>query len=279
VIGVIAETPKGRLTVQSNLVIGADGRHSTMRDLTGLQVEDSGAAIDVFWFRITRHKNDPHFDEIFGRFMAGKMVVFINRNDYWQCGFIIPKGSAEAVKSQDIQTFREMLVKVAPAGILHTDHIQTDLKSWDDVRLLSVKIDRLKKWYVPGLLCIGDAAHAMSPIGGVGINMAVQDAIATANMLSPVLKLGGEVPLEYLEQVQSRRTFPTKVIQWLQKTIQNRILQKVLSSKNDKLQLPWILKMILQRTSILQKIAGYIIGIGVRPEHVTVKLSQPITPM
>src|SRR5262249_12444646 len=175
IAGVRADTPDGPLTVRSTLVIGADGRHSVVRERARLPVEDLGAPIDVLGMRLSRRPSDG--SEPLGRMGAGMIFIMIDRGDYWQCGFVIPKGAAEELKARGIEAFRALIVELAPA---FRDRVE-ELRSWDDVSLLTVKVDRLRKWYRPGLLCIGDAAHAMSPVGGVGINLAIQDAVAAAN--------------------------------------------------------------------------------------------------
>lgn len=257
--GVRASTPAGELIVRSALVVGADGRHSILRDQAGLIVEDKGAPIDVFWMRISRRQDDP--EQSLGRMDRGRILVMLNRGEYWQCAFVFPKGAAERIQALGIAAFQEQIASLAPA--LH-DRVG-ELATWDDVKLLTVKVDRLRNWYRPGLLCIGDAAHAMSPVGGVGINLAVQDAVATANLLAAPL-LTGKVPQSVLERVQRRREFPTRVTQWIQIQAQNRIISKVLASEKS-LSVPWILKL-MQRWPLLQRIPARAIGLGVRPEHI-----------
>ncbi|HSX20486.1 MAG TPA: FAD-dependent oxidoreductase, partial [Gammaproteobacteria bacterium] len=259
IVGVRASTPQGIVEINSHLVIGADGRHSTVRRCAGLESTDIGAPIDVFWFRLSRKPSDP--DETYGKFSAGRIMVMINRRDYWQCGYVIAKGNAEQHQKQDIAIFRAMIVKSADFLADRVD----ELKSWDDVKLLSITIDRLQRWHIPGLLCIGDSAHAMSPVGGVGINLAIQDAVATANILAPHLKENNVTSAE-LQAVQARREFPVKVIQFLQVIVQNRVISNVLH-KTQKLQMPTFVRHI-QRLSFVQRCVGYIIGIGVRPEHI-----------
>lgn len=257
--GVKAKSPNGALEVYCKLVIGADGRSSIVRQCAGLKVEDIGAPMDVFWFRLTRKLSDPN--EMFGKFCAGKIMVMINRQDYWQCGYVITKGQADIIRAQDITVFKNKIVQAIP---FLNEQIQ-EIKSWDDVKLLTVKVDRLKQWYLPGLLCIGDAAHAMSPIGGVGINLAIQDAVATANILSTPLKTG-TLTIHDLAQVQKRRSMPTKIIQKLQVLMQNRVVKAVLK-KQQALELPWLASK-LQNTQFFKNVVGYLIGIGVHPEHI-----------
>ena len=185
VTGLQAKTPDGLLEIRASLVVGADGRHSTVRALAGLEVEDFGAPMDVLWFRLSKRPGDG--SQTLGRIQAGRIFVMLDRGDYWQCAFVIPKGGFEALRAQGIDTFRKEIVALNPAL---ADRV-SEIASWDDVKLLTVRVDRLKRWYRPGLLCIGDAAHAMSPVGGVGINLAVQDAVAAANILWEPLARGG----------------------------------------------------------------------------------------
>lgn len=204
VAGVRVKTPQGELGVRSDLVVGTDGRHSTVRERAGLIVVDEGAPMDVLWMRISRKQSDP--EQSMGRIDAGRMMVMLNRGDYWQCAFLIPKGGIEQTKAKGIESFCDEIVQLVP----YFRYRVHELRSWDDVKLLTVKVDRLKQWFKPGLLCIGDAAHAMSPVGGVGINLAVQDAVAAANILAAPLR-SGTVPSRLLERVQRRREFPTRV--------------------------------------------------------------------
>jgi len=259
VTGVRAKTPSGELIVRSALVVGADGRHSIVRERAGLKVVDKGAPMDVLWLRISRQASDPAIS--LGRIDAGRMLVMINRGHYWQCAFLIPKGTAEQVKTRGMSTFREELARLVP---YFRDRVQ-ELKGWDDVKLLTVKVDRLETWHKPGLICIGDAAHAMSPIGGVGINLAVQDAVAAANILAAPLAAGQPLT-PFLQQVQERRTFPTQVTQRIQVFAQNSVISRVLSS-HQPIKVSSILKL-MQRWPVLQRIPARLIGLGVRPEHV-----------
>jgi 2-polyprenyl-6-methoxyphenol hydroxylase-like FAD-dependent oxidoreductase len=246
--------------IRAKLVIGADGRHSRVRNAAKLTVEDFGAPIDVLWFRISRHAGDPSLP--FGRIDQGKIMVLLDRTDYWQCGFVIPKGAAEDIKKAGLDEFRKMVADLAP---FLKDRVQ-ELAAWDDVKLLTVKVDRLRQWYRPGLLCIGDSAHAMSPVGGVGINLAIQDAVAAANILTEPLR-NGTIQTSDLKGVQQRREFPTKLTQKFQIAIQNRVIGRVLSS-TGKTKLPWPLR-ILRHWPFLRRIPARLIGIGVRPEHIS----------
>lgn len=255
--GVTANTPDGPLTVKAHLTVGADGRHSSVRERAGLKVEVLGAPIDVLWFRLTRKPDDP--SQVIGRFAAGKIMVMLNRDEYWQCGFVIPKGSFESLKQGGLASFHQDLVSIAP--FLH-DRVG-DLRDWHEVKLLTVAVDRLTTWYREGLLCIGDAAHAMSPVGGVGINLAIQDAVATANILAAKLSQRS-VSTHDLRQVQERRLLPTRMTQMMQVFIQKRVLSSALGSTITSA--PWFLKLF-RWFPFLQRIPGYLIGIGFRPEH------------
>jgi 2-polyprenyl-6-methoxyphenol hydroxylase-like FAD-dependent oxidoreductase len=259
ITGVRARTSEGDLTIKAELVVGSDGRHSTVRERGGLTVDDIGAPIDVMWMKLSRRPGDS--TEPLGRIDQGQILVMIDRGDYWQCAYVIPKGAAEEIKERGLEPFRAAIAELAPEM---RDRVQ-EIKSWDDVSLLTVKIDRLRKWHRPGLLCIGDAAHAMSPVGGVGINLAVQDAVAAANRLAGPLRTGiiGE---EDLAAVQSRRTFPTRATQALQVFVQERILKRVLASRS-KLEPPWLLRLV-DRYPLLQRIPARVVGLGFRPEHI-----------
>jgi 2-polyprenyl-6-methoxyphenol hydroxylase-like FAD-dependent oxidoreductase len=261
VVGVRATTPDGPLEVRATLVVGADGRTSVVRERAGLKVEDIGAPMDVLWMRLSRRDSDGA--EALGRIAAGRMFVMIDRGDYWQCAYVIRKGAADEIKAQGLEAFREAIVGVAP---LLRDRVQ-ELKTWDDVKLLTVKIDRLARWHRPGVLCIGDAAHAMSPVGGVGINLAVQDAVAAANRLAAPLR-AGTLSDDDLTAVQRRRTFPTRMTQRIQVFIQNNVLSRVLASRGT-LSPPWPVRL-LSRCPMLQGIPARLVGLGVRPEHVLV---------
>jgi len=258
IAGVRATTPDGLLDVRATLTVGCDGRTSTVREKAGLQVEDFGSPIDVFWMRISRRPGDPSFG---GRISAGSFFAVLDRGDYFQLAYVIRKGDAERIKQAGLPAFRQMVAKALPFLADRVD----ELKSWDDIKLLTVRIDRLRTWYRPGLLCIGDAAHAMSPVGGVGINLAIQDAVATANLLWKPLK-DNTLTVYDLARVQHRRTFPTRVTQRMQVLAQERVVQPVLSSTQP-LAPPWILRLF-NRVPLLQRIPARIVGVGVRPEHV-----------
>jgi 2-polyprenyl-6-methoxyphenol hydroxylase-like FAD-dependent oxidoreductase len=259
VVGLRAKTPDGSLEIRAPLSIGADGRHSVVRQRADLEVIDLGAPMDVMWMRISRRSSDP--GQTLGRFDRGKILVMINRESYWQCAFVIPKGESDRIKQRGLPAFRENIVDLAP---FLRDRME-ELTDWKDVSLLTVAIDRLSQWSRPGLLCIGDAAHSMSPIGGVGINLAIQDAVATANLLGPIL-LHRDPSESELHAVQKRRSFPTRATQRLQVAIQNNVIRKVLGSSKQ-LALPWPLKL-LRRWPILRRIPARVVGVGFRPEHV-----------
>jgi 2-polyprenyl-6-methoxyphenol hydroxylase-like FAD-dependent oxidoreductase len=263
VSGVRANTPQGIMEIRADLTVGADGRHSVVRDRAGLEVIHLGAPMDVMWMRVSRQPTDPGVT--FGRIDTGRILVLLNREEYWQLAYVIPKGNAELLRQKGLQALREDVGRLAP---FLRDRM-SELRDWNDVKLLTVAVDRLKQWFRPGLLCIGDAAHAMSPIGGVGINLAIQDAVATANIVGPNLQQG-TVNQNTLRRVQERRTFPTRATQRLQLMAQNGIIKKVLDSTKQ-LSVPWQVRM-LDRSALLRRIPARIIGLGFRPEHVqTVK--------
>jgi 2-polyprenyl-6-methoxyphenol hydroxylase-like FAD-dependent oxidoreductase len=247
------------LEVLADLTVGADGRHSVVRERAGLSVLNLGAPMDVLWMRMSRRPTDP--GQTFGRFDSGRILVFLNRDDYWQTAYVIPKGKADELRQQGLPAFRQEVVRLAP---FLQDRV-AELCDWDDIKLLTVAVDRLRRWFRPGLLCIGDAAHAMSPIGGVGINLAIQDAVATANILGERLRQG-TVSLGDLQAVQRRRSFPTRATQRMQVIAQNNVIRRVLGSTRP-LTPPWPLKL-LGRWKFLQRIPARVVGLGFRPEHV-----------
>lgn len=258
ITGVLASTPEGSLHISADLTVACDGRHSVLREQAGLTIEDIGAPIDVLWFRVGKQKTDS--DGIFARLRRGQMMVTIDRDDYWQCAYVIAKGKMDDIKARGIEAFRENAASLVP---ILRDRVG-DVKSWDDVKLLTVRIDRLRQWALPGLLCIGDAAHAMSPVGGVGVNLAVQDAVAAANILFDKFETGGP-SLEDLERVQQRRLFPTRMTQAMQTVVQDRIINRALSGED--LKPPFAVRLI-NATPWLQGLTARLLGIGVRPEHV-----------
>ena len=225
VVGLRAKAPDGTLTIRADLVVGCDGRHSTVRDKAGFVSDDYGAPMDVLWFRMSRKATDD--SETFGHIEAGKMMVMLDRGDYWQCAFVIPKGGIEQVKAKGLDAFRATSSWMSP---FLADRIG-ELKSLDDIKLLTVTVDRLRQWWRPGLICIGDSAHAMSPIGGVGVNVAVQDAVAAANRLAGPLKRG-QVSDADLRAIQQRRTLPVRFTQWLQLTAQKQVVSRVLQGRS-----------------------------------------------
>ena len=259
IVGVRATTPDGELSVRATLVVGADGRSSVVRERAGFKVDDLGAPMDVLWMRLSRRESDG--SGAFGRIAAGKTMVMLDRGDYWQCAYVIPKGAAEEINAKGIEAFRQAIVSVAPQ--MH-DRVQ-ELRSFDDVKLLTVKVDRLARWHRPGLLCIGDAAHAMSPIGGVGVNLAVQDAVAAANRLAAPLA-AGTMSEDDLAAVQRRRMFPTRMTQAFQVFAQNNVLSAVLGSRTTPVP-PWPVQLV-SACPMLQRIPARLVGLGVRPEHV-----------
>ncbi|MEW6544471.1 MAG: FAD-dependent oxidoreductase [Nitrospirota bacterium] len=259
VVGVRATGPEGELQIRADLVVGADGRHSLVREKAGFHVQELGAPMDVLWFRISRQPGDP--EETMGRFDAGRILIMINRGTHWQFGYIIMKGSAEENRKQGIEAFREAVAQLAPFA---ADR-KGEIKGWDDVKLLTVRVDRLLHWYRPGLLCIGDAAHAMSPIGGVGVNLAIQDGVAAANRLADPLR-EGRVTTEHLRRVQQRRLLPTRIVQGMQVLVQQRVVAQVLSGSGP-VEPPLLLRLFA-RFPILRRLPARLIGVGVRPEHV-----------
>ncbi len=260
IAGVRARTPDGTLTVRSSLVVGADGRHSTVRERAGLQSDDYGAPMDVLWFRISRKSSDS--TDTFGHIEAGRLMVMLDRGDYWQCAYVIPKGRADRIKAEGLQAFQRRVVEMSP---FLADRIG-ELKDWDrDIKLLTVTVDRLRQWWRPGLICIGDAAHAMSPIGGVGINMAVQDAVAAANRLAGPLA-SRTLTDDDLRAIEARRTLPVRFTQGLQLIIQKRIVSRVLESQRRPK--PPLLFKLFNVFPVLRRIPARLLGLGIRPEHV-----------
>jgi 2-polyprenyl-6-methoxyphenol hydroxylase-like FAD-dependent oxidoreductase len=261
VVGLAASTPQGSLEVRARLVIGADGRHSIVRARAGLPGNEHGAPMDVLWFGLSRRPTDPLTS--MGRFDIGRIFITLNRGDYWQCGFVIPKGSVEQIRAKGLPAFREGVAQLAPFA---ADRVG-ELQDWDAIKLLTVRVDRLTRWYRPGVLCIGDAAHAMSPVGGVGINLAIQDAVAAANLLAAPLR-EGRLSIEDLRRVQDRRMLPTRLTQRMQLFIQDRVIRRVLGS-SDRPVLPFAVKL-LARFPFARRIPARLIGMGVRPEHVRI---------
>ena len=259
VTGVRAETPRGPLDVRADLVVGADGRHSVVRAKAGLEIVDLGAPMDVLWLRLSRRPTDP--GQTLGRVDARRILVMLNRQDYWQCAFVIPKGGFDRIRQEGLAAFRGEIARLVP----YLGDRVGELGDWSDIKLLTVAVDRLRVWHRPGLLCIGDAAHAMSPIGGVGINLAIQDAVAAANILAPRL-LNGTVGEANLQAVQRRRKFPTRATQRLQLLVQNRVIGRVLRSTRE-LTPPLPLRLLGQ-WPWLRRIPARLLGLGFRPEHI-----------
>jgi 2-polyprenyl-6-methoxyphenol hydroxylase-like FAD-dependent oxidoreductase len=261
VVGIHAQQKGKQFDIRAELTVGADGRHSTIREKSGLAAMDLGAPIDVLWFRLSR--KDDGTKRSLGYIDAGGGLILLDRDEYWQCGFIIAKGVFEKIKSLGLEQFKKDIATLAP----FLSPVVGELKEWDQIKLLSVGVDRLTTWYREGLLCIGDSAHAMSPIGGVGINLAIQDAVAAANVLVPAFK-AGKPKREDLEKIQKRREFPTRLTQRFQVFLHRRVLAPVLK-KNGHMRLPWFMKF-LGWAPVLQKLPAYAIGIGFRPEHVEI---------
>ncbi|MCK1541698.1 FAD-dependent oxidoreductase [Bradyrhizobium sp. 179] len=267
VTGVRARTPEGIIDIEADLTIACDGRHSTVRERAGLDVEEIGAPMDVLWFRAGRRPDET--ENVFARVEPGKMMITFDRGDYWQCAYVIAKGQFDAVKARGLPALLDDVVRMAPilkSGI-------ADVKSFDDIKLLTVAINRLTRWTRPGLLLIGDAAHAMSPIGGVGVNLAVQDAVATANLLADKLQHGCPSENE-LDAVRRRREFPVKMTQRMQVVVQNNIISGALLGSDRPLKVPLIVRLI---TALpwLQGIPARLLALGVRPEHVQSKAAPP----
>lgn len=266
IAGVNAVSPDGPVTIRAALTVACDGRDSHMRAQAGFQPHVLGAPMDVLWFKLSRRASDG--GEPMGRFDAGRIFITINRNDVWQCGYVIAKGSLGALQQRPIADLQQTIAEIAP---IFADRVQ-EIASWDDVKLLTVAVHRLPVWHKPGFLCIGDAAHAMSPIGGIGINLAIQDAIATANLLARKLRENRAQESD-LAAVQKRREWPVRVTQWVQVTIQNRIIAPALGTR-ERVRAPWLLRH-LQQIPFLRDLPARFVGIGVQPEHVT---TEPQTP-
>ena len=246
--------------IRADLVVGADGRHSVVRERAGLTVDSFGAPIDVLWMRISRHPGDP--TQALGNVQGGHILVMLDRGDYWQCAFVIRKGGLDELKQRGIAAFREDIATIVP---VMRDRVG-ELRDWSDIKLLTVLVDRLRRWHRPGLLCIGDAAHAMSPIGGVGINLAIQDAVAAGNILAGPLARGTCSDAD-LQRVQERRELPTRIVQRAQVMVQERVMGPALRGKGPQ-QLPFALKL-LRWFPMLRRIPARLVGIGLRPEHVS----------
>jgi len=258
IVGVQAQTPEGPVEILADLVVGCDGRHATTRDAAGFEVQEFGVPIDVLWFRISRRAGDP--EQVLGNVNYGRVLILINRGDYFQGGLIIPKGSFESIQQIGLNAFQDLIWRIAP----YLGDRVNELQDWEQIKLLTVQINRLRKWHRPGLLCIGDAAHAMSPAGGVGINLAIQDAVATANILAESFR-DGPVTDAQLARVQQRREFPTRVTQALQVN-GHKLFARVFQTSGP-FQVPWQVKA-MSYVPGLQRVMGRVVGIGIQPEHV-----------
>ena len=261
IVGVRAQTKEGTIEIRADLMIGADGRHSVVRERAGLPVRTFGAPIDVLWMRLSKHEGAAQ--QTAGRFNYGRLFVMLDRGDYWQCAYVIRKGGYDEIRRRGLDALRDDIVKIAP---FLRDRVD-ELKDWEDVKLLTVAVDRLERWWRPGLLCIGDSAHAMSPMGGVGINLAIQDAVAAANILAGSLR-HGTIADRHLQAVQQRRTMPTRLTQALQVFMQDRVINPALGSDKP-IRAPWLLRLF-NRVPLLPRIPARIVGMGFRPEHVRI---------
>jgi len=251
---------EGERELRADLVVAADGRDSHMRDKARLQPIDFGSPMDALWMRLSKRAGDP--EQLFGRIDFGRVFVMLDRGDYWQCALVIPKGGFDEIRRGGIEALRADIVQMNP---FLKDRV-SELRDWDDIKLLTVQVNRLREWCRPGLLCIGDAAHAMSPIAGVGINLAVQDAVAAARILIPEFRRGSSIPIEALRQVQQRRELPTRITQRVQLLIQNNIIKRVLGTRG-RMKPPLVVRA-LGRFPVLQRIPARLIGLGFRREHV-----------
>ncbi len=259
VTGVRAATKSGEIAIVAELVVGTDGRHSTVRRVAGFDVENLGAPMDVLWMRISKRTGDP--PQALGTMNDGHIVILIDRDAYWQCAYIIPKGSFQKLKDAGLAALQDQLVQTIPALRGRVEEID----DWSKVSLLEVRVDRLRQWHRPGVLCIGDSAHAMSPIGGVGINLAIQDAVAAANRLVEPLR-DGNVTDTVLSTVQERRAFPTQVTQAFQVFIQNRAIDPILQGVD--VDRPPLAMRLLEEFPYLRRFPALLLGLGVRPEHI-----------
>ena len=257
VTGVRVKTPRGDLEIRADLIIGADGRHSIIQTCAGLERQEFGVAIDVLWMQLSKKQDDPQ--QTLGFFQGGKLLVLLDRGEYWQCGFVIPKGGFDAIKARGLQQLHNDIVGFA--GFLRNRAAELD--DWSKIKLLTVQINRLRHWCCEGLLCIGDSAHAMSPAGGVGINLAIQDAVATANLLAGKLRTG-PVSLDDLRKVQARREWPTRLIQAMQVFVHRHVVTGQTSQRKDSL--PLVVRL-LKWFPVLRQLPARFIGIGPRPEH------------
>lgn len=264
--GVVARTQRGLKQIEADLVIGCDGRHSIIRAAAGLEVQTTGVPIDVLWFRLSRQEDDPE-QQVVGNINYGRVLILIDRGDYFQAGLIIPKGSFPQIQQAGLEAFQTRISKIAP----FLGHRTDEISSWEQVKLLTVQINRLRRWYRPGLVCIGDAAHAMSPAFGVGINLAIQDAVATANILTDALQRGEDTDA-LLARVQQRREFPTRVTQLLQAFVHKGL--ETIFRQSGPIQPPLPLRIAV-RVPGFQQMVARVVAIGVRPEHVRFPTTRP----
>jgi len=267
VTGVRVKTPRGERDVGADLVIGADGRDSHVREAAGLQSIDFGSPMDALWMRLSKHAGDP--DQLFGRVDFGRVFVMLDRGDYWQCALVIAKGAFADIQGRGIEALRADIVEMIP---FLKDRV-AELRDWDDVKLLEVQVNRLRQWFRAGLLCIGDAAHAMSPIGGVGINLAIQDAVAAANILVPELLRGSTITTETLRKVQERRELPTRITQRVQLIVQNTVITRALATRGS--MSPPLAFRTLGAVPSLRRVPARMVGLGFRREHVAKYIIDP----
>jgi len=267
-VGVRVKSPEGDYELRADLVAACDGRHSTLREAAGLRARDYGAPMDVLWFRMPRSESDPQ--DTFGIVDHGHMMVLLNRTAYWQVAFLVPKGSDAALRTRSVEMLRESVAQLAPFLADRRDAIE----AWDKVSTLSVQVDRLERWHQPGLLLIGDAAHAMSPIGGVGINLAIQDAVAAANALAQPLLGADTIDESVLASIQQRREWPVKVVQRVQIAMQQRLISRVLEQSGRPPRVPGLLRFLL-RFRAVRHIPARLFGYGLRQEHVRTPAAPP----
>ncbi|WP_209089665.1 FAD-dependent oxidoreductase [Agrobacterium tumefaciens] len=259
--GIRIDTPQGEIEIEADLVVGADGRSSVVREAAGLEVQRFGVPTEVLWMRLSKQPGDPK--ETMGHAGPRQGFVMIDRGDYWQCGYVVRKGFFADIKLEGIEAFRRRVAEICPFPRERLD----ELKSWDDIYLLTVRIDRLKRWWKPGLICIGDAAHAMSPVGGVGVNLAVQDAVAAANVLVPAVLSGRGVSDDDLAAIENRRSFPTKATQFLQRMMRVGRKNKQVDDAEKKKGPPAFVLAIM-RFPFLAHLTGRLVGLGFRRETI-----------
>ncbi|HEY3133509.1 MAG TPA: FAD-dependent oxidoreductase [Gemmatimonadaceae bacterium] len=270
VVGVRVKAPRGERELRADLVVAADGRDSHLREAAGLQTIDFGSPMDALWMRLSKIPGDP--EQLFGRIDFGRVFVMLDRGDYWQCAMVIPKGGIAEIQRRGIDAFRADIVEMNP---FLEDRVN-ELRDWNDIKLLTVQVNRLPQWYRSGLLCIGDAAHAMSPIGGVGINLAIQDAVAAANYLVPEFRRGTTISTEPLRRVQERRELPTRITQRVQLIIQNNVIKRVLGARGQRMKPPLIVRA-LGAIPLLQRIPARLVGLGYRRERIAPELGVKTT--